>query len=98
MIVIYISLVIILALGLVKIFLYLREQISTMGPGQQKVIPILLFVIILNLVIMCVSILVNNYMNQYRLVGETGIAGDDGPQGDVGSAICSSTITNEDEC
>jgi hypothetical protein len=98
MLIINFALIIILSIFLIQIFIYLKSQIALMGNGQQKVISILLFLIIFNVLLMSAIILFNSYINQYRLIGEIGVAGDDGPSGDNGQVQCSTKIKNSAEC
>ncbi len=44
MLVIYLALIIIFGVVLSQIFVYLKKNISIMGPGQQKVISIIIFI------------------------------------------------------
>jgi hypothetical protein len=55
MLVIYLALILIFSFIIVQIFMYLRKNLSMMGSVQNKVIQIMVFVIIANLVIMKVK-------------------------------------------
>ncbi len=88
MLVIYLALIIIFGFVLSQIFVYLKKNISIMGPGQQKVISIIIFVIAANLLIMTGILVYNSYYNEYRMIGDIGIQGDIGPKGDKGPVKC----------
>ena len=88
MLIIYYSLIAIFSAALFWIFVYVKNNISVLGNGQQKVITILLLLIILNIIIMLGVFTFNNYISQYSLVGDVGIQGDIGPKGDIGSIKC----------
>ncbi len=75
---------------LVKIFIYLKENIMLLGSGSEKVIAILLFLIIFNIIIVIGVVVFNSYMNNYSLIGNIGIPGDEGPQGEQGPVQCPS--------
>lgn len=88
MIIIYYSLIAIFSAALFWIFVYVKNNISILGNGQQKVITILLLLIILNIIIMLGVFTFNNYISHYRLVGDVGIKGEMGPRGDIGPIKC----------
>jgi len=88
MLIIYYSILAILAAGLFWLFVYVKNNISILGNGQQKVTSILLILIILNILITVGVFTFNNYISNYRLVGDVGIQGDIGPKGDIGSIKC----------
>ena len=88
MIIIYYSLIAIFSAVLFWIFVYVKSNISILGNGQQKVITILLLLIILNIIIMLGVFTFNNYISQYRLIGDVGMKGDIGPRGDKGPIKC----------
>ncbi len=90
MLVIYLTLILIFAFVLWSIFAYLRKHISTMGQGQQKVIMIIFFVIVANLVIMTGILVYNNYYYDYQNIGEIGMSGDEGSEGEKGPPKCPS--------
>ena len=75
---------------LVKIFIYLKENIMLLGSGNEKVIAILLFLIIFNIIIVIGVVVFNSYMNNYSLIGNIGITGDEGPPGEQGPVQCPS--------
>ena len=88
MLVIYLALILIFGFVLSQIFVFLKQNISIMGPGQQKVITIIVFVIIANLLIMTGILVYNSYYNEYRNIGDIGIQGNVGPKGDKGPRKC----------
>lgn len=88
MIIIYYSLIAIFSAALFWIFVYVKNNISILGNGQQKVITILLLLIILNIIIMLGVFTFNNYISQYRLIGDVGIKGEIGPRGEIGPIKC----------
>ena len=93
MLVIYLALIIIFGFVLSQVFVYLKQNISIMGSGQQKVITIIVFVIIANLLIMTGILVYNSYYNEYRSIGDIGIQGNKGPKGDKGPKKCASKYT-----
>ncbi len=88
MLIIYYSILAILAGGLFWLFVYVKNNISILGNGQQKVTTILLILIILNILITIGVFTFNSYISNYRLIGDIGIQGDIGPRGDIGSIKC----------
>jgi hypothetical protein len=90
MLVIFFALILILSMFLVKIYIYLKENIMLLGSGSQKVIAILLLLIIFNVIIIIGVVVFNSYMNNYSLIGNIGIAGDEGPPGEQGPVQCPS--------
>jgi hypothetical protein len=88
MIIIYYSLIAIFSAALFWIFVYVKNNISILGNGQQKVITILLLLIILNIIIMLGVFTFNNYISQYRLIGDIGMQGEMGPRGEIGPIKC----------
>jgi len=93
MLVVYLALIIIFGFILSQIFIYLKKNISIMGPGQQKVTTIIIFVIGANLLIMTGILVYNSYYNEYRSIGDIGIQGNKGPKGDKGPKKCASKYT-----
>lgn len=61
-----------------------------LGSGNEKVISILLFLIVFNVIIVIGIVVFNSYLNTYSLIGNIGIVGDEGPQGDNGPVQCPS--------
>jgi hypothetical protein len=90
MLVVFLAFILILAMILVKIFIYLKENIMLLGSGNEKVIAILLFLIIFNIIIVIGVVVFNSYMNNYSLIGNIGITGDEGPPGEQGPVQCPS--------
>ena len=90
MLVIFFALILILSMFLVKIYIYLKENIMLLGSGSQKVIAILLLLIIFNVIIIIGVVVFNSYMNNYSLIGNIGITGDEGPPGEQGPVQCPS--------
>lgn len=89
MIIIYYSILAIIAAGLFGLFVYVRNNISILGNGQQKVTSILLILIVLNILITTGVFTFNNYISNYRLIGDVGMQGDIGPRGEKGPIKCS---------
>jgi hypothetical protein len=88
MLIIYYSILTILAGGLFWLFVYVKNNISILGNGQQKVTTILLILIILNILITIGVFTFNSYISNYSLIGDIGIQGDIGPRGDKGYIKC----------
>jgi hypothetical protein len=78
--------------------MYLKKNIAMMGSGQNKVVTIIVFVIIANLLIMTGILVYNNYHYNYQTVGDIGMQGDDGPTGNNGPHKCPSPNFNSNSC
>lgn len=98
MLVIYLTLILIFSFFMIKLFTYLRKNISTMGSGQHTVMMIIFFVIIANLLIMTGLLVYNTYYYNYQTIGEIGMQGQDGPVGDNGPPRCPSKNDKSEQC
>jgi hypothetical protein len=90
MLVIYLALILIFSFFLIQIFAYLRKNLSILGSGQRTIMMIIFFVIVANLIIMTGLVIYNTYYNNYQMIGEIGMQGEEGPGGEIGPPICPS--------
>jgi hypothetical protein len=97
MLVIYLALILIFSFFLIQIFTYLRKNLSMMGSGQRTVMMIIFFVIVANLIIMAGLLIYNTYYNNYQMIGEIGMQGEEGPSGDLGPPKCPSKNNKKPE-